>query len=177
MFMKSKTRYGERFIYNLPDDIKKLSRELKSILKKKFTETDKQAVVFSFIDVGIRVNGYPVNHRVTFCINAIVYATLLGLEWQYWLSTPAGQDMLYGIVNDKKHLVDFIAMLQSASINGGLKETDILRGIPELGINICDPKRYEIFSSLVIGEGINKVAKMGEAAVLKYITKKIVDLF
>ena len=183
MFMKSKTRYGEKFIYNFPDDVRKLSRyitstskELVDILKNKVVNMDKKAFIFSYVDVGIRVQGYEVNHDVNYLVNAMVYGVSLTQDWQFWLMTPYGMSMLYNMTNDRRHFIDFIGMLQSASING-VSETDILKRLPKMGFNICDPKRYEVLSSLIIGNGINKVARMGQAAILKMIEKNIASNF
>ena len=146
------------------------------ILKNKVVNMDKKAFIFSYVDVGIRVQGYEVNHDVNYLVNAMVYGVSLTQDWQFWLMTPYGMSMLYNMTNDRRHFIDFIGMLQSASING-VSETDILKRLPKMGFNICDPKRYEVLSSLIIGNGINKVARMGQAAILKMIEKNIASNF
>ena len=192
MFKRSKTRYGEKFIYNTPSDIIKLNKYIRAksetlnkyiratsvtlveILKKKITETDKKAFVFQYIDVGIRITGYDVTHNLIFVLNAMAMGFYATQDWQQWLGSPAAILMLSGIVNDRNKLLDFINMIQTASIMG-VTETDMFAQLPRMGFDICDPKRYEIFSSLVIGNGINMIARRGQIAVLGMIEKKIAE--
>jgi hypothetical protein len=152
--------------------VKSKVSDLVNIFKSTLKDPEKRHVLFSYIDVGIRLPYNEPDSVSNFIVNAVVYGQSLKEDWQFWLGLPVAQKMFFEMVNDRKNILDFIFILQKASVSG-VKVTDMFYGIPNMGIDICDPKRYEWVFTNYLKIGINVVGRIGQAKLLEFIEKKI----
>jgi len=149
---------------------------LVNIIKSKTNDAIKSRLLFPYIDVGIRLPYDEENSYSNFLINLIVFSYSLSQDWQFWLILPVSQKMLFNIVNDRKKMVYFLLILQQASIQG-VNPTDIFYGIPNMGIDICDPVRYKwMFNNyLDIIIVINKIGRLGQVKLVEFVEKKFIN--
>uniref|UniRef100_A0A6C0EK62 Uncharacterized protein n=1 Tax=viral metagenome TaxID=1070528 RepID=A0A6C0EK62_9ZZZZ len=115
-------------------------RSLIDILSSAVTTYANLESFMDVVDLGYRF-GYDRLNPMMVVFNALMFGFVLFNDWQFYLSTPLGMDMLYNLANDPARRQDFMNMIAHASILG-VSPTDILAGIPQAGIVIMDDDSY-----------------------------------
>jgi hypothetical protein len=97
-----------------------------------------RSLYLSVFDVGYRLPNRQDTDTVNILLNAIVFGVSLTQDWQFYLSTPAGIDMLSTFFSDPTQAQAFNRMLASVAIFG-VNDTDIFNGIiTRLSIPWCE---------------------------------------
>ena len=151
------------------------SRMLYNSLRTQVLNVDYQTLVFSIVDLGYRLPGYPLYHRLTMLVNVAMYGFVFFQDWQYILLTPLYGNMLMNIINndDEQSLFELFILLNTIAINGGASPSEILLSIPDMGIQICNQIRYNAINSLVLRQTINTLVRKGQSQVNNMLLTEI----
>ena len=152
-----------------------VSRMLYNSLRTQVLNVDYQTLVFSMVDLGYRLPGYPLYHRLTMLVNVAMYGFVFFQDWQYILLTPLYGNMLMNIINndDEQSLFELFILLNTIAINGGASPSEILLSIPDMGIQICNQIRYNAINSLVLRQTINTLVRKGQSQVNNMLLTEI----
>ena len=178
---RSKTKYGSNVlksvgssVYNFPGmvyrrcnrEVCKSKRDLVNALNQAYDNNANKETIMSFVDLGFRIEEPDLGYRggrdnpvstANVILNMILFAFICTLDWQYYLRTPFGFNMLNNLVNNRLHRIDFIKMLMHAAING-ISPSDILSVIPQMGIVVCDGKWYQEVATWVARRTVYETA-------------------
>ena len=184
---RDKTKYGDKAIQNLSDNLKWTISKVKSVFTRNrcrmivyggstialctpyvqnlisstILNYSNLESIFSIVDVGYRIPGYDQTDYITIILNSIGFALSAGLDWWFYLTTPFGFAMFAQLINRDPR--QFINMLAHASFMG-VGTRSILRWVPSLHINICRPNyegfvgKIEYMEDTLVEFVINKLA-------------------
>lgn len=147
--MRSKTKYGQKAInsafksaigwvnYLSNNRFERAANATVNLATVLGTSAYNSATIdnlMSVVDLGYRI---PNSRTATAVLNLVMFGTVMVNDYQAYLLTPVGLQMLYNLVNgDARAQEEFIEMLIDAHING-VDASDILSDVPQL-IPICD---------------------------------------
>jgi hypothetical protein len=147
--MKSKTKYGDKAIKSAYKSAKgwvsllsRMSAEpglsvigratdnLSNILTQTVATPNNLNRLMGYVDLGYRF-GYPKLHFYSVIFNLIMYGYITLNDWQVYLKTPVGINMLIGAMRgSEKEQQEVVEMFMHASCNG-IAPSDIISFIPQ----------------------------------------------
>lgn len=146
--LKKQHKKFSHFNFSPMRRLRELNRYVRTFMSRSTTNSHMRQVM-SIVDVGYRLTRETYT-PVNILFNTMAFGYSCMSDWQVYLSTPSGIHMLTNIVNDPSQERAFINMLLHARIMG-VSPTDILSGIPNMGIVILDAERYQNIYAIMAG--------------------------